>query len=339
MTPWFLVLAHAITLLFIQTDIQTSFAITGGWVYNGSGFEQRDLYIAKGLFVSKRPTGSVTEIDAEGRYIVPPYGDAHTHNLDREWQFGFLPDQYVSEGTFYVQNLTTKTKRVDNYRKRFASTDTIDVAYSHQGLTSTLGHPFMAYEPFAMGINDSREWPARMDEIKKSRLDEGNSYLFMDTVEDAREKLPGYFEAGPDIVKLFFSDIGSHAIKTRDDVPGNTGLTEDVARYIVAQARQRGLRTIAHIDTAEDFETALRIGIDAFAHIPSWNGSANTLAAHRISDETMLAAGKRNVGLTPTLSILALNLDEEQSAARLGYVQDFIRRFLDAGGKLWIASG
>ena len=64
-------------------------AVMGGLVYDGTGFREADLFIVDGLFTEDRPEVIGTEIDAAGKYVVPPYGDAHTHNFDRPGSSGF----------------------------------------------------------------------------------------------------------------------------------------------------------------------------------------------------------------------------------------------------------
>lgn len=68
-----------------------------------------------------------------------------------------LAEKYLEEGTFYVQLLTNKVNGAEKFREYFAKPVTVDTRYAHMGITSTLGHPFMAYEPFALGFSAGKK--------------------------------------------------------------------------------------------------------------------------------------------------------------------------------------
>ncbi len=324
-TRWTL-LALPLVLFCVAWAETPSVALIGGSVFDGESFEQRDLYIVDGRFTDEKPSAIDTTLEVTGRFLVPPYGDAHTHNLDRRWQIPALSDQYLGEGTFYVQNLTSKTKDLEFFRDYFASPETPDVTYSHQGLTSTLGHPFLAYEPFTMGLGNAATWPGRMEEIKRSRLDENNSYLFLDSLEDADKKLPAYFAGKPDVVKIFLVDVGNYAENSANEKAGDSGLSPELAIHITREAHARGLRVFAHIDTARDFEVGVEAGVDGFAHMPTWNGDPATWERFKVPEEVLESAIDQGIGITPTLTITSHPNPESPEAANQ---REFMARFLD----------
>lgn len=118
----------------------------GRWLVGGE-FILKDAYVVEGRLTDERPVQVDSILDLAGGFVVPPFGDAHTHNLDGAANLDSIRNAYVREGTFYVQVLTNTRSRSDSVRWRFNQPGELDVRYANGALTSTLGHPFMAYEP------------------------------------------------------------------------------------------------------------------------------------------------------------------------------------------------
>ncbi|NAS29902.1 hypothetical protein GTQ40_02860 [Flavobacteriaceae bacterium R38] len=301
-------------------------------------FVKKDVYAINGMFSFNRPETLDSIIDLKGQYIIPPFADAHTHNLDREWQMSFLPQNYLNEGTFYVLNLTSKLDGVKLLRPVFEKDSTIDVAFSHQGLTSTLGHPFMAYEPFKMGL-DVKVWDDKEEEIRKSRLDENNSYIFLDTKRDVEKKLPGFFAENPDVVKVFLIDSEYYTENYHNKKMGDNGLSLPILKETIKRAKAHNLDVFAHIETAYDFLKAIEAGVNYFAHMPGygWDGDIQSKKRYEISDEVMDLAIKRDVGIIPTLG-QAFNYPLKDSIQKEKFIKNFLIRFKNKGGRILIGS-
>ena len=300
-------------------------------------FTRQDFYVVDQLirFQASRPVDTV--IDLTGQYVIPPLGDAHTHNLDRDWQLSYLPAQYLAEGTFYVLNLTSKANEALSLRPYYAQDSTPDVRFVLQGWTSTLGHPFMAYEPFAMGLNDPAEWSAHMKDIRESRMDEGNSYIFADSVEAARAQLPDFLAQSPDGMKLYLVDSDQYARNSRDTVAGNNGLSPTVASYLATAAHEQGLRVYAHVDNAADLRLAVDIGVDCVAHVPGigWDGDPATRADYFVADSLLWRAVRNDVAVITTVQWFA---DADSLSRKVALARDFLQRYHRAGGTLLIGS-
>ena len=144
---------------------------------------------------------------------------------------------------------------------------TLDASYANGMLTSTFGHPFMVYEPFALGIYDYAETLRSLEEIKKSRLAENNAYWFLNSKTDVDAKWEKVLAAKPDVIKIGLLDAENYAKRVAAGNIGN-GLAPEVAEYVVPKAHKAGLWVYAHIDTASDFRLGVRIGVDGFAHAP-----------------------------------------------------------------------
>jgi len=291
-----------------------------------NSFSQQDFYTHDGLITFNAPGSIDTLIDLNGKYVIPPFGDAHTHNLDRQWMLKSVAPQYLKEGCYYVLNLTSKKDQVEKLRPIYEQYDTPDVKFSLQGLTSTLGHPFMAYEPFAMGLYDASKWTELRDSIRNSRLDENNAYIFIDF------KLPAFFAGKPDVVKVYLCHSDRHFIEYNHQELGDNCLDPVVAEYIIKEAKKKGLKTFAHVQNRFDFEVALRSGIDCLAHLPisTYSGKIEDLGQYKIPDQLLQEAVAQNMAIFTN--------DSTRLDNRTKLVKEFIRNYLDEGGNLLIGS-
>jgi imidazolonepropionase-like amidohydrolase len=306
-----------------------SYAFVNGQWFTGTGFRRGTLYAVNGVFEDRPPARVDSTIDLAGGFVVPPFGDAHTHNLDAPSSVDALREAYVREGTFYVQVLTNSRSGADAARAQFNRPCALDVAYANGGLTSTLSHPFLAYEPFAMGLFNPREWRAHAAEIRKSRLRENNAYWFIDTEADVDAKWPRILAGHPDLIKIFLLDASESAPAPADTgLPSGHGLKPSLVPEIVQRAHAVGLRVAAHVETAKDFEIAARAGVDIFAHLPGYAMTREERADLREIGETAARlAGERGVVVTPTATI-SLAAPGPDSAASVERRRDLQRRNL-----------
>ena len=288
--------------------------VNGRWLTRGR-FEQQTFYSVNGVLRTSRPALVDSTIDLRGGYVIPPFGDAHTHNLDGAFNLDTVVSKYVKEGTFYVQVLTNSQTGAHQVKWRFNRPCALDVAYANGGLTSTLSHPFQAYEPRAAGFYT--DWRANWAQISKSRKAENNAYWFIDSLPDLQAKWPRILAGGPDLIKIFLLN----ALENPPPIPPDSidmsghGLRPSLVPAIVRRAHEAGLRVAAHVETARDFEIAVRSGVDILAHLPGYELAANEIAADReISEDVARLAGKRGVVAIPTASLAALVAGDADSA-------------------------
>lgn len=78
-----------------------------------------------------------------------------------------------------------------------------------------------------------------IDSIGDSRLEEGNSYIFLDNIRDVAKKLQGYFENQPDVVKIYLLYSDNYQERYEDDKLANSGLSVEVAKEVVQRAKKR----------------------------------------------------------------------------------------------------
>jgi len=315
--------------------------LNGNW-FNGNEFVEDTFYEINGFFSKVEPDSLLSSVDIENGYIIPPFGSAHNHNLDRKWQLRFLPDAYLKEGTFYYQNLTSMAKQANELRPFFENDSTLDVVYAQQGITSTLGHPFMVYEPEAMGLGwDTKNWEANMDKILLSRIEENNSYIFIDSISQIDEKLKHYYKSKPDIAKIFLMDVENFETNSKTGEAGLHGLSKEVARAVVENLKENGLTVYAHIETAKDLEFATEIGVDCLAHMPGYDYTGNPdndYDKHYVDDSAIKKAVSKGIKINPTVYAGLPRWNIKDSIAKANFIKDFLRRYYDAGGILLTGS-
>jgi hypothetical protein len=67
--------------------------------------EARTVYSVAGRFTSSRPAHVDTTLDLAGAWVVPPFGEAHNHNVDGalESRSRDALARYLADGVFYVK--------------------------------------------------------------------------------------------------------------------------------------------------------------------------------------------------------------------------------------------
>ncbi|TKS55724.1 amidohydrolase family protein [Mesohalobacter halotolerans] len=143
--------------------------VKGAHVFQNGNWEESDFYISSDSLLFSKQGVIKDTIDATGKYITPGFVEGHTHNLDRSWQHD-LVDKYLSEGILLVRNMTSKSKGVKAFRKHLDTVSSPRVLYSNWGFTSTLGHPFTAYEPYTLGYYTIEEMRENLEKSHKAEM-------------------------------------------------------------------------------------------------------------------------------------------------------------------------
>ena len=73
----------------------------GNW-YDGDKFQNSTLYIVNGKFSDASPSTVDQVINLNNKYIIPPFGEAHTHNLAIDFGVEHMISKYINEGTIYI---------------------------------------------------------------------------------------------------------------------------------------------------------------------------------------------------------------------------------------------
>ena len=286
--------------------------INGQW-FDGNAFSKKTLYSKNGYFTDREPSRIDSTIDLSGKFIIPPFGDAHTHELADTNSLQKMLPRFIEDGIFYVQVLTNHASKVTEFRKEFSQPGSIDVIYANGGFTATLGHPFVAFETSALGLHWSAMFTQR-DKIRGSRLAENDAYWFLDSPEEVQEKWDSIMTTNPDILKIYLIRTSEYDELFNSGNMGNFGLSTETARAIVNKAKDNNLRVVAHVETAYDIRVGLDIGVDGFGHLPgySWDGLADS-ETYRLTVEDLQKAAEANVYVTPTVNfarVYATTYDE-----------------------------
>lgn len=260
--------------------------VNGRW-FDGSRFSQRTMLVHDGVFrtVASVPAGARV-VDLEQGYVVPPYCEAHNHNL----AVG-RPEQrntkYLSAGVFYVQILNDSPDLAAAEQDYWARPDTIDVAFAHGGLTGRGGHPVELLE----GIKKGGGYPP-------GTILADRAYYEVSSVEELVRKWPMLTATNPDIVKIFLQF--SEDYEQRKDDPaffGNRGVSPAVFAHAVKLARRDGRRVAVHVTSAHDFHLAVEAGADVIAHLPGY------MSLETISPADAASAARKKIVVVATASL------------------------------------
>ena len=268
----------------------------GRW-FDGARFVARTMYASGGIFAETPPGPIARKVDLRGGWVVPPFGDAHHHGIDAERGLDAKIGAFLSAGIFYVKNpnvipdLLTPAVRAKINRR-----DSIDVAFSNGGLTSTGGHPAPLHDMLAKRGVFAGMTPADMED---------HAYFFIDKDADLDAKWPRVLAGKPDFIKTFV--LFANGQPTPPDYPPAflKGLDPRMLPPIVARAHAAGLRVSAHVDTALDFRVAVDAGVDEINHMPFFLGLAfcrEHATSCLVDAETAKLAASRGIVVVTTMA-------------------------------------
>ena len=111
-----------------------------GSVFNGSSFEQKTFYVVD-KFISFQAPGIIDSvINLEHKFIIPPYGEAHNHNMD-DYVTEEKIQNYLNRGIFYVKvpNILPRSRK--KTESKINIHNSVDAVFANGGLTASGGHP------------------------------------------------------------------------------------------------------------------------------------------------------------------------------------------------------
>ncbi|MBC7796633.1 MAG: hypothetical protein H7Z37_07160, partial [Pyrinomonadaceae bacterium] len=85
-----------------QTNVssKTNYQFDNGNWFDGNGFKRQTFYSVNGFLTRRKPSKIDETVDLKNGFVIPPFGDAHTHNLDGVRDFDRMSKAYFDEGTF-----------------------------------------------------------------------------------------------------------------------------------------------------------------------------------------------------------------------------------------------
>jgi imidazolonepropionase-like amidohydrolase len=253
----------------------------GLW-FDGSGFRSRSFYSVDGELTTKKPKTIDQTIDLHGRYVVPPFGDAHHHGIDSAAGLDEKIRSFLDAGVFYVKNPNVIPDLLTaDVRAKLNHPGTIDVAFSNGGLTKSGGHP--------VGLHAMLSKRGIFPGLTPTDMP-NHAYFTIDNGSDLEEKWPLILAGTPDFIKTFVLFSGTAK---------SEGLEPEVLAAIVKRAHGAGLRVSTHIETAADFRVAVDAGVDEINHLPIVRGADVT--PYAIDDTTAQLAAKKKITVVTTL--------------------------------------
>ena len=273
--------------------------INGQW-FDGQGFSRDTWYAVQGSLTRVRPESVEQTIDLKDGFVVPPFGEAHTHNVEGAWNIDQVINHYVRDGIFYVKNPNDISEFVEQIRGTLNTPTTIDVVFAHAGLTGPNGHPIVLYENM---LRTHRYEPV-IGKREKGWFN-GRAYFSISSLKNFEEQWPTIMATKPDFLKLYLADSEHFGTEPHPVRHGfRKGLDPQLISPIVAHAHQQGLRVSAHIETAADFRTAIQGQVDEIAHLPGWYlpSPAQRSAVLLTQKDAQLAAAHRTVIITTTVA-------------------------------------
>jgi hypothetical protein len=268
-----------------------SYAFINGRWFDGQGFQPTTWYSVQGRLTRTPPQGRVETVDLSGLFVVPPFGEAHNHNVEGPWNVQAVAERYLKDGVFYVKNPNNVRDFALQIRRAVNQPTSIDATFAHAGLTGRGGHPVALYEDV---LRVSRYEPV-IGPIERGWF-EGRSYIVLNTEADLETKWPVITSGRPDFLKVYLvHSEDEDATGTSGQSPRRSGLHPRLVSLIVAKAHAAGLQVTAHVETAADFRRAVHAGVDELAHVPGWliQGADDAERARLTEEDARLAAAHK----------------------------------------------
>ena len=323
----------ALLLLLIPVAVTAqsarTIAYTNGQWFTGQTFAARTMYAVDGVLRTRRPAAVDTTIDLAGGFVVPPFGEAHNHNVEGSSRTDQVLNRYIAEGIFYVLNPNSLPRSRALLAGKINGPGKIDVIFSNGGLNVTHGHPWdLVQRNIARG-----SW--------KQEDAEGAFYHTIDDRAALEQKWPAILAGQPDFIKVYL--LFSNEYEQRlNDTTGFNGLNPRIVPEIVARAHKAGLRVAAHIENAHDFRNAVAARVDIIAHMPGygWLGIGDS-TQYTLTRADAQAAAKAGVTQITTLGFGRRANDPGRPAAQIrrdALAAHNVRLLKDAGVSIAIGS-
>jgi len=296
-----------------QSSAKTYEFLNGRW-FDGRRFQKSKFYSVGRVLTTRKPASIDHVFDLAGKYVVPPFGDAHNHSLSGPFNVDSMIRQYLKDGIFYVKNPANTQRDTNLIKGKINKPDSVDAIFANGPLAASGGHPLELYDK-----------GAALAKAKKPGPDgsfENSAYYIVDNESDLQKKWPMIMADRSDFIKteLLYSEEFE---KRRDDPSyhGYKGLDSKLLPLIVAKAHENNLGVACHIETAADFRNVLTAGVDEIAHMPGYypdfSPRANLSWFPITKQDAALAARKKvDVVTTTYVSQAELTKPDELKQAR-----------------------
>lgn len=306
-------------------------AFVGGRWFDGAGFAPATWYAVGGRFTATRPVRVDVTIDLTGRYVLPPFADAHNHDAQNARMAPFANDKNLRQGVFYSVQMCSRPDQRQEFAGFFGRPATLDVLYADACISASDGHP--------LGIALASMREAGMEpSVEEMR----RGYDPVDTMADLDRLWPQIVARRPSLIKLILINSERRAQdRGNPALFGYLGLDPALVAPIVARAHAAGVRVAVHADSAADFEIAVRAGADIVAHLPGYRiAEGMAVEGYRISDPAIAEAARRGTIVITTASAASHHLRRhpDRATALRAMQVDNLTRLRAAGVSLAIGS-
>ena len=264
------------------------------------GLSAGTRWVVDARITQRRPSHVDSVLDLGGRWVVPPFGEAHNHNIDYSTRArtDSLIRRYLRDGVFYVKNPGSVPRGRDSLVGRINVPRGVDAVFAYGLLIATGGHPTGLYlRNRARGAMT----PADSD---------GGFLWILDSLPDLERKWPRILAGRPDFIKVVLVHSEEFARRRTDTAFFNwRGLDPALVPEVVRRAHAAGLRVSAHVETAADFHAALVGGVDEINHIPGFRGDEHVQFTdprrYEVAESDAKLATARGVTVVTTLGGIA----------------------------------
>jgi len=241
-----------------QSSLKSYEFINGLW-FDGQKFRNQRFYSLGGFLTSRKPARIDSVINLTGKYVVPPFGEAHNHNIEYSERIDEVIRQYLQNGIFYVKNPNNLPATKTSLSGKINLPTSVDVVFANGGLTASGGHPLGVVRRNLERGAEPKDWA------------EGGFYFIIDNLADLDHKWGKVLSGKPDFIKTYLQYSEEYEKRKEDDAYFDwRGLNPALLPEIVRRAHQVGLRVSTHVETATDFHNAIVAGVDEINHTPGF---------------------------------------------------------------------
>ena len=257
-----LILGVLVCLPILSNAEAQNYGFEGGNWFDGERFVTQTVYSVDGFLAFSKPERVDKSFDLEGGFVIPPFGEAHNHDLSSEYGIEKQINKYLWDGVFYVKLQSAFSISMAEILSKVNKPDSVDAVFAYAPVTGPGGHPIRIREIyFERGYYD--------DKFSSKEEIAGIGYTMVRDEAELDRKWPLLLAQKPDFIKFMLSHSEEYEFRKDDkEFFGHKGLDPKLAPLLVNKAHAAGLRISAHIESGPDFHYAVAAGVDEIAHLP-----------------------------------------------------------------------
>ena len=191
----------------LRTEGPTVLYENGRW-FDGVGFTAKTMYSVDGVLTDILQGPPDRTVNLGDGWVVPPFGEAHTHMLGDTSQLAKQGRTFMDDGVFYAMVQDPAHEVTAVHRTFAADPGTVDVAYTQGVVTPSWGMIADMYGMFAgMGMYGEG---ATVDDI------DGEILFRLDTLEDLERAWPGLLARNDRFIKVILAFTDEHDVRMAD---------------------------------------------------------------------------------------------------------------------------